>query len=249
MSSIVVPPISTEGKGPKYNEDVNLLDLEETEVESEEKSDEESEEKDEVGEIEVEKDEEEGEETDEEDKKPDIPFDRPSIKEIKTQFPDFFDKFPALKESFFREVEFTKLFPTVEDAKEAFEDNEAFTVLSDAALSGDPVPLLESIGKTDEKALETFSLSFLPSLYKKNQELYSQAITPIFENLIRTLFKDKDENTRNAALVLADFLFPGNSEDVASGKKTFSKQEKLNEERTLIGPLLDWSIGLQFFCF
>jgi hypothetical protein len=229
MSSLIVPPISS-GDGPKYNEDVNLLDEESLET-PEEENEEESEESELEIKDKVEEDEEEKQEEDEEEKKPDIPFDRPSIKEIKTQYPDFFEKFPALKDSLFREVEFTKLFPTVEDAQEAFEDNEAFTVLSDAALNGDPAPILESISKTDEKALETFSLSFLPSLYKRNQELYSQAVTPIFENLIRTLYKDKDENTRNAALVLSEFLFPGNAEEIAEGKKTFSKSAKLNEEQ------------------
>src|SRR5438445_13483185 len=64
------------------------------------------------------------EEEDEEDlvleKDAKIPFDRPTIKAIKAEFPEFFNKFPELKESYLREIEFTKIFPTVEDAKEAF---------------------------------------------------------------------------------------------------------------------------------
>jgi len=43
-------------------------------------------------------------------KKPEIAFDRPTISEIKKEFPDFFKKFPQLRDSYFREIEFTKYF-------------------------------------------------------------------------------------------------------------------------------------------
>ncbi len=160
-----------------------------------------------------------------------IPFDRPTIKAIKAEFPEFFNKFPELKESYFREIEFTKIFPSVEDAKEAFQDNEAFNNLSESALSGDPLPLLESIEKTDPKAFELFSTSFLPALYKRNRETYQAAVTPIFEGLVRELYKSSDENVRNTAENVAQFLFGDDGQGILSGKLTFSKVAKLSEEQ------------------
>jgi hypothetical protein len=157
--------------------------------------------------------------------------DRPTIKAIKAEFPDFFNKFPELKDAYFREIEFTKLFPTVEDAKEAFEDNEAFNNLSESALSGNPVPLLESIEKTDPKAFELFTVSFLPSLYKKNQEAYNAAVTPIFEGLVRQMYRNSDENLRNTAENVAQFLFGDDGKSILDGKVTFSKTAKLSEEQ------------------
>lgn len=178
--------------------------------------------------------EEEKTETDEEDEQAEdikLPNDRPTIKAIKAEFPDFFTKFPELKDAYFREIEFTKLFPTVEDAKEAFEDNEAFNNLSESALSGNPVPLLESIEKTDPKAFELFTVSFLPSLYKKNQEAYNAAVTPIFEGLVRQMYRNSDENLRNTAENVAQFLFGDDGKSILDGKVTFSKTAKLSEEQ------------------
>ncbi len=170
-------------------------------------------------------------EEDDEAEQPKIPFDRPTIKAIKAEFPEFFTKFPELKESYFREIEFTKLFPTVDDAKEAFQDNEAFNNLSESALSGDPLPLLESIEKTDPKAFELFSTSFLPALYKRNREAYQAAVTPIFEGLVRELHKSSDENLRNTAENVAQFLFGSDGQGILEGKLTFSKVARLSEEQ------------------
>jgi hypothetical protein len=221
------------GDGPKYNEDANLLAEGELESPDEDEESEtplvESEEDSDASDEEENPDEDTSEEEDSE--KPKIPFDRPTIKELKTEFPELFKKFPQLRESYFREIEFTKLFPTVEDAKEAFEENESFTTLSDSVLSGDPAPLLESIGKTDKKALEIFSMSFLPELYKRDGTMYNQVVTPIFQNLVQALYKDKDENTQNAALVLAEWMFGSDGDGVAKGTKSVAKNIQPTEEQ------------------
>ena len=154
---------------------------------------------------------------------PKVPFSRPSIKDIKTKYPSFFEDFPDVKEAIFREARFTQYFPTVEDAKESFTDNEAFTVLSDAALAGDRAPILQSLSKTDAKALQGFSASFLPNLYNQDPEAYSVAVTPLFENLLRQAYKSGDYNMKNSALNLGHYLFGDDGEDSVLGKKTISK--------------------------
>lgn len=189
---------------------------------------------------------EESDEDSEEDKQPDIPFDRPTVKAIKTEFPEFFTKFPALKEAFFREVEFTKIFPTIEDAKEAFEDNEAFSTLSDSVLAGDPSKLLESVEKTDSKAFKLLASSFLPALYKKDPEAYHEAVTPLFENLVRAMYKSSDENVKNSAINVARFFGWNDAEDIAEGKKTISKNRELSEEQKNLQQEKDSRTAVQF---
>jgi len=166
----------------------------------------------------------------EEPEPPKIPFSRPSIKDIKAKYPDLFKDFPDIKEAIFREAKYTQYFPTVEDAAEAVSDNETFNVLSDAALAGNSAPLIESLAKTDEKALKAFSASFLQNLYRQNQEVYTLAVTPIFENFFRQAYKSGDENMKNSALNLAQFLFGEDGEDSVLGKKTVSKVAQLLEE-------------------
>lgn len=221
---------SDAGKGPKYNEDV--ITLEEGSEEQEEQ-----EEQEETPLTEAEDEESEEQETPPEEEETEqeqeivIPFDRPTVKEIKTKYPNIFKDFPQLKDMYFRELGFTKLYPTIEDAKEAFDDNEAFSTLSESVLSGDIAPLFDSVEKTDTKAFELMSLSFLPTLFKKSQDLYSQAVTPIMQNLVRQLYGDRDENTRNAALVLADYLFGSDGESVAKGQKSVAKSIVPTEEQ------------------
>jgi len=214
--------------GPKYNEDANLLE----EINDEEIDEIETEEEDPASKDQTDADDEKQPELEtDEDKKPDIPFDRPTIKEIKTKYPDLFKDFPQLKDSYFREIEFTKLFPTAEDAREAFSENEAFSALSESALAGDPAPLIDSISKTDSKAFEVFSMSFLPALLKKETTLYNQVVTPLLQNMLQSFYGEKDENTKNAALVLAEWLFGQDGEAVAKRQKSVARNMQLTEEQ------------------
>src|SRR5215471_9558495 len=65
--------------------------------------------------------EEEKDEEEEEEKKlaAKPPYDRPTMQELREAFPDLFKKFPSMRDVFYREQEFTQIFPTIEDAKEA----------------------------------------------------------------------------------------------------------------------------------
>lgn len=237
------------------NEDDVLLNDDSAVVESEDLEDE-DEDEDEDEHSPTKKDEEDSEskeeevdedDEDEEGKKSEIPFDRPSVKDIKAKFPEFFKEFPELKEAFFREQEFTKVFPTVEEAREAAEENVAFSTLSDAALDGDPAPLLESLEKTDAKALKIFSAGFLPALYKRNQEVYHEVVTPVFENLIKQLYKSTDENMRNSALNIAQYIFgEEHAEAIAQGKKTFSTITQLTDEQKKLKERRDQEVSTKF---
>src|SRR5437763_300329 len=44
---------------------------------------------------------------------------RPTFKDIKAKYPNLFKDFPDLRDMVFRERDYSELFPTVEDAKEA----------------------------------------------------------------------------------------------------------------------------------
>ena len=154
-----------------------------------------------------------------------LPFDRPSIREIKAKYPEFFKEFPSLREAFFREQEYMKVFPTVDDAKEAFEDSEALVALRESALSGDPAATLDAVASADGKAFEAFAINFLPALYKKSPDVYTAAVHPLLESLVRRVYADgkrnNNENLQNSALHMSLYLFE--TADVATGDKTISK--------------------------
>lgn len=205
-------------------------EIKEEEVKEEEQEEEIKEEDKE--EIKEDDEDEEKEEEDDEDEPVKIPFDRPSFKEIKAKYPEFFKDFPALKEAFFREAEFTKFFPTIDDAKEAFEDNEAFNGLRESVLSGDANTLLEAIEKAGKTELSHFTHSFLPSLFKRDQRLYNEVVTPLFESLIRHVFSDgnrnNNEDLKNAATAISKYLW--GTSGVAEGKERVSKVPEAPKE-------------------
>jgi hypothetical protein len=159
-----------------------------------------------------------------------FPFERPSIQEIKAKYPDFFKDFPVFRDVVFQEIEYRKLFPSIEDAKESIEDNIAYQGIRESVLNGKVDVLLGAIEETSKESANKFALSFLPALHKKDSQLYSQAVTPLFENLTRTLYRSSDENTRNAALVLARYLFGKDATAIAEGQLTFAKSTEESED-------------------
>jgi len=251
MADKIENDLANRGAIPPDDDDMKILDddkliIEDEDEEEEEKEEEKKpskkkvEEKDEEEEEEEDKDEDEDEEEEEKEKKKDLPFSRPTLRDIKTKYPDLFKDFPSLRDSFFREQEYSRLFATVEDAKEAFEDSEAFSTLHDSVMNGDSKPLMDSIAGSDKDALVKFATSFLPILYERDTALYSKTVTPLMENVARSMYKKginmSDEDVSNAALQLSMFLF--DTPDVATGKTTVvedqptKRDSKLDAERT-----------------
>lgn len=154
---------------------------------------------------------------------------RPTIAQIKAISPDIFKKLPGLRDMYFREQEFSKLFPTVGDAKTAYSAVEEYHKIRVAADSGDAEALLGSLENKDIPKLAT---KLLPALYKADKDAHWDAIAPVLEGVARQFFthgkKSNNENVMNAALFLSDFLF--GDIGIAKGEKTLSKQEPESAE-------------------
>lgn len=169
--------------------------------------------------------EEEEEDKDKEDVEDDLGPRRPSFKEIKGKYPDLFKDFPDLREAFFRESEYTKIFPTVDDAHEAVEALESLSVIRDKVLEGDATAILEATKEADAAAYSKMVSNMLPALYKMDQEAYVKAITPTLENMVRSAYREGkssgNEDLENSALHVSKWFF--GTEDVALGKTTTVK--------------------------
>lgn len=207
--------------------------LDEPEVEVPEEQD--------VEELEVEEEEEAEIESEEEEQPESLdlhPFDRPTIKQLNEIYPDLFKKFPSLREMYFREAEYSKLFPTVDDAREANENNTAFNSIREDIFNGNGSKFFNAIKEVGEGNLEKFSSHLLPVLYQVHPQSFWRAANPLVEDIARNMFnkgvKDNNEDLQNAAKYLADYFF--GSTEIAEGKKTsIVKDEvdpKLSEERT-----------------
>jgi hypothetical protein len=173
-------------------------------------------------------------EGDEAPKLDDFTHQRPPVADIKKAYPDIFKKFPSLEHMYFREKEFSELFPTVDDAREASESAEAFSSIRNSVLSGNNEPLIEAIKDTGTKELNKFASNFLPQLFKVDRDAHWTATAPILQSAVRGLFskgvKEKDENLQHSARYMAEYLFGEDGAEVAEGKKSIVSAPTTSEE-------------------
>lgn len=163
------------------------------------------------------------------------PYDRPSMQQLREAFPELFKKFPSLRDIYYREQEFTQIFPTVEDAKEAASNADSFNALSDKALSGDTEGLLGAIKAADENAFNKIAQNVLQTIYKMSPDVHWQATLPLLQNLVRSFYiegqRKGNQNVVNSAEYLSDFIF--GDIKIAKGERNLIPQEskEVSEER------------------
>ena len=186
----------------------------------------------------IEKEDEELEKEEEEEKEEEI--DETTYQQLKKVDKDIFKKVPELRSVIFREQEYTKVFPSVEDAKQAQEAAEIFAGYQNDLTEGNSGPLLEALEKVDKKSLESFVANFIPTVEKQSKDLYLGMLYPEFKKLFRAAIKSGDDRLVKSAENLNWFIF-GDTDvrsDVGLKPKQrderdeeFSKKEREFEER------------------
>lgn len=173
--------------------------------------------------------------TEEEEKAPEVfhPFARPSIKEVTEAFPEIFKKFPSLRDMYFREAEYSKILPTIEDAKEAAENSENYNTIRNDIFEGNGSKLFSGIRDADEKALDTFSTTILPTLFQVRPQAFWSAANPLIEDVARNMYqkgtREGDDNLKNAALHLSQYFF--GTVEIAEGKRTSIKLKEPEDNK------------------
>lgn len=165
----------------------------------------------------TEEDDDEEDDEEEEKEKPEIKLTgKPSLADIKKEFPDIFKKFPDLKSSFFRDAEFSKHFGTPEDAEQASAKAENYDILESSLLAGSPEIMMKQLAENDPKAFEKVAINWLPQLRALDDKLYVSATEPVLEELIYHAFKyaEKvgDKNLLMSARHMANFVFANGGE-------------------------------------
>jgi len=108
-------------------------------------------------------------------------------KEITAKYPDIFKDFPHLRFAYFRDHQFSQIFPTVQEARETVEKVEYFNKLEDELITGNPATLIKSMKEYEEdpKVLEKFGRNFLGNLYEVDKGAYVEVTMPIMKNICR----------------------------------------------------------------
>jgi ribosomal protein L22 len=164
---------------------------------------------------------------------------RIDFKEVKKTFPELLKKFPQLQANYYKAEQYTEIFPSVEDARAGSQKAEVFDIINNQVLQGDISLILNAVEAEAPKSLNRIAETILPDLYKKDPQLYSAAMAPEIKKLvisaIRAGEKSGNENLKNAALVLQEYVFGANGlpADKAPVQEDPEKQQLKNQAATL----------------
>ncbi len=160
-----------------------------------------------------------------------LPHERPTLTDIKKEFPEFFKKFPSMEHMLFREKEYSQLFPTVAEAKDAAESAQALDDFRTDLFTGSGEKFTLALKEAGE--LEKFSQNFLTNLQKTDKDGYWNAITPTLENLVKGFMREgkrrNDQNLIASAENLSIYLF--DTDEVAKGTKTMIPAKAAEDKR------------------
>lgn len=105
-------------------------------------------------------------------------------KEILKKYPNVFKDFPYLEAAYYREQQFTQVFPTIDEAKQA---SEAVTILKNfenEVMKGDTENILKSVKDNDPNSFNKLVDEYLPTLAKVDQNAYLHVVGNVAKQTI-----------------------------------------------------------------
>lgn len=161
--------------------------------------------------------------------------------DIKGKYPNFAKDFPDVKNALFREQQFSEVFSSPNEAKEAQEKIQVFDQLSnDVVDQGNIENLFDTIKTQNKESFEKIAYSLLPYFQESNKDLYYEIAARPIKQLLRAAWQEgngEQTDLGKAAAHIHKYFFKNLnfSEKVKSegGKEpsTKSKREQELESR------------------
>lgn len=189
-------------------------------VEIDEEKDEEEEEPDELAEIE----EEIKEPTEEDINELVTPVRR---KEILAKYPKLFKDFPYLEKAYYREQQFTEVFPTIQDARVSAEKAQILDRTEQLVMNGDISSVIIAAKEEDPESFNKIVDNYLPTLRRIDQQAYYHVLSGVIKDTIITMVRegralgDQGAPLQAAANVVNQFVF---------GSQTFHPHQPLAQK-------------------
>lgn len=205
------PPDESEDEGKETEEDEENLDEDDNEGNEEEKEEEQ---------------EEDGLDLDDAEEETSI------HQKLKKDYKEIYKKIPELRGVLFREQEFTKIYHTIDDAKEASNLANTFIEFQKDIESGNAKTLLEATRELGKDSLKEFSSNFLPALAELDKDTYLEVVSPEFKRLLRAALRSDNEDIRQSAKNLNYFLWQTTDVEKDEGftsKKADPREDKISQ--------------------
>ena len=166
---------------------------------------------------------------------------RPTYRQVIDKYPKIFKDFPGLRDVFFRERDFSRVFATVEDAQEAYDQLNTLKAGEQIISNGNPKDFLDVLRDYDANKEAQFVENFLPSLYKTNKPAFEAITTPVIQYALRTMHRDAsrngNDNLTNSAVNVYEWLFGtdkieegGQRQPIAPSQQNDPEKENLRAE-------------------
>lgn len=155
---------------------------------------------------------------------------RPTPKQLKAVF----KQFPGMREIYFKEGEYSKLFADPEQAQEASTKAQYFDRIEASVAAGDPKVFLTELTE-NPKVYAPYIKNFLPALRSVDERAYLDITEPIIAELLyhATEYGKKHNNMNmvKSAKWIADYVYANGGEIPDIGKKTEKHPAELELER------------------
>jgi hypothetical protein len=148
-------------------------------------------------------------------------------KEILAKYPKLFKDFPYLEKAYYRDQQFTEIYPSIDDARTANEKASTFDEFSTQLMQGHSEDVLKSIKKEDEGSWNQLVDNYMVALWNTDQTAYNHVIANINKTLIASMVQEgkklQNDALISAAAILNQFIF-GTAE--WSAPTRLSKEER-----------------------
>lgn len=159
-------------------------------------------------------------------------------KEILKKYPELFKDFPYLEKAYYREQQFTEIFPTIDEAKEAVAKGEILDRFENDIMSGNIVTVLKATQNDNPDAFLNIVDNYLGALAQVDERAYHHVIGNTIKHTVAGMVTEGKKSNNEALITAAQILHQwtfGNSDfkpPTTLGKpKTEQENQQVNEVR------------------
>jgi len=148
-------------------------------------------------------------------------------KEILKKYPTLFKDFPYLEKAYYREQQFTEVFPTVNDAKTANQKSEFLDRIDNEVMNGDISTVLGAAKQNNPEAFNRIADNYLQTLRQVDNGAYYHVLGNVIKDTIITMVREaralgeQGAPLQAAANVLNQFIF---------GSQNFTPPQMLSKQ-------------------
>jgi hypothetical protein len=148
-----------------------------------------------------------------------------SRREILKKYPKLFKDFPNLEKAYYREQEYTKILPTISDAKDAVDKAQTLDKFEQDLVTGNTETILKAVKENTPKSFNKIVDDYLGALSRVDEKAYLHVTGNIVKHTIVAMVqegrKTQNEALESAAAILNQFVF---------GSSTFTPPKKLSSD-------------------